>query len=635
MSPRHAQPSRWRRILRWPVVTAVVVVLALAAGAFVAYQKWWSQPSNTAAGTTSAAPTFNVPAPTAAANKAAALPVDAPAAQNGAAPCTQVRVLSSLENADVLQAAATAYAAKPRDVGGVCVQIAVTAGASGPSASAAAQGFPAQGDPDKPTLWIPDSSVWLGPATVGSKGFVDPSTATTVAQTGIVVAMPKKMAQATSWQASAPSWKQVFATAADADYWKSNGHPEWGPFKFAKTSPQVASSGLFGLMASYGAATGNQTSFTVNQVNSPATVKKVAAAELTISHYMTTPEQFLVRARQADSQGAISGFLSAVIVDEKSVWDYNRGVSSVDGVTTTVEAPPTEKLVPIYPSEGVYVAKSSAVVLSGPWVAEAQKAAAADFVTFLTTQEGQDVVRKNGYRDILGSADSAVASVGTLRSTLKPIKEPAPAVAVAVRNSFDSVRKRARILFLIDVSGSMADPVSAGGPTKLAGAQSAINGALDYFTADDEVGLAAFSNNENQPITPGLVTAVGPLAQNAAAIKASLASLAPISQTPLYAAVTGFAADMANAYEPDRINAIVLLSDGRNETSLPGQLTDLTAALSADTTTTPVLVFALAYGADADAPSLQSITKASGGQYYDATNASTLNTVLADLVTSF
>ena len=55
--------------------------------------------------------------------------------------------------------------------------------------------------------------------------------------------------------------------------------------------------------------------------------------ELATSHYMATPEHFLWHARQADDKGSAADFLSAVIVDEKSVWDYNRGITSRDGVT--------------------------------------------------------------------------------------------------------------------------------------------------------------------------------------------------------------------------------------------------------------------------------------------------------------
>jgi Ca-activated chloride channel homolog len=49
----------------------------------------------------------------------------------------------------------------------------------------------------------------------------------------------------------------------------------------------------------------------------------------------------------------------------------------------------------------------------------------------------------------------------------------------------------------------------------------------------------------------------------------------------------------------------------------------------------PVLIFTLAYGADADVAALQSISSATGAHFYDATDPSKLGDVLGDLVTSF
>lgn len=60
------------------------------------------------------------------------------------------------------------------------------------------------------------------------------------------------------------------------------------------------------------------------ELDAPSLVEKVLAVELGTSHYMATPEYLLWHARQADDAGKVSQLLSAVIVDEISVWDYNR-----------------------------------------------------------------------------------------------------------------------------------------------------------------------------------------------------------------------------------------------------------------------------------------------------------------------
>ena len=111
-----------------------------------------------------------------------------------------------------------------------------------------------------------------------------------------------------------------------------------------------------------------------------------------------------------------------------------------------------------------------------------------------------------------------------------------------------------------------------------------------------------------------------------------------MGDTPLYQAVDTFAAQQAQSWSSDRITAIVLLSDGENDT--PNAPTigaeQMLANLQATCTTrTPVLIFTLAYGADADVATLQSISSATGAHYYDATDPTKLEAVLGDLVTSF
>ena len=99
------------------------------------------------------------------------------------------------------------------------------------------------------------------------------------------------------------------------------------------------------------------------------------------------------------------------------------------------------------------------------------------------------------------------------------------------------MRKRAEVLFLVDVSGSMEEPI-AGGKTKLAAAKDAITQALGHFTPGDNVGLAAFSADDDGAITPGLVSPVEDIGSGRAGFLKSLGALRPIEWTPLYSAST-------------------------------------------------------------------------------------------------
>jgi Ca-activated chloride channel homolog len=557
---------------------------------------------------------------------------DSPAAAAGSAPCIPLDILTSLENADMVRALAAEYKAKPRSVDGKCVAPAVTQEKSGVAAGKVAAQLPGVAAGDRPAIWLPDSSAWLRIAREGASGSLVPEEGTSLARSAIVVAMPETMAAALGWDSKPPSWSEVFRMAGEQDVWERLGHGDWGKFKFGKSSPLISTSGLMALAASYGAAGGSVGGLEGMDLSAPSLVEKVRAVELGTSHYMATPEHFLWHAREADDAGQVSEFLSAVIVDEKSVWDYNRGVVSEDGKTKKSGPAPKEPLRAIYPNDGVHVADNPAVILDGGWVGSQQRLAAEDFLAFAVTEQGQHVVKASGYRTVQGQLDAGVAATGRYAETLQPLPLPKGGVLTAIKDSFADVRKRARALFLLDVSESM---VQETGVTKLQRAKDAVGKALDHFTGEDEIGLAAFSQVGDGPLTPGIVSPVAPYGTNKDDIKAKLGELKAVDATPLFEAVSRFAGDQAKAYKDSFINTIVLLSDGKNDTTHPGDLSGLSEQLGHQNHSTPVLVFTLAYGPDADVPTLREIARASGAHYYDATDPNRLEEVLSELVTSF
>lgn len=621
---RHRQERR-RRPSRWGIIAGAVALL-LVAGAAVTAVILGGQGGAT------------VPDPSS--EPVAAEPIDfpddEPAAAAGNDPCTTVNVLSSFENAEMMTRLAEGYNAKPRDVNGTCVTITVSKDKSGLVAEDSSHSFTGVPEDQRPIVWVPDASSWIALTRATGGGASVPAESTSLGASNIVLAMPEALAAAIGWDEEAPSWGEVFEAAADENAWSDLGHPEWGAFKLGKTSPLIASSGEAALLTSYGSAAGSGGELTRAEILDPEVTEVVRQHELATSHYMATPEHFLWHARQSAEQGSVADFLSAVIVDEKSVWDYNRGVTSRDGVNRIQGEPPAEKLVPIYPTDGFYVADNPAVVLTGAWVDDTEAAGAEDFLRYAQTKQGQQIVRETGYRDLNGRFDSLVAEVGQFAAEPSgAIAYPPASVIRATHSAFPEVRKRAEVLFLIDVSGSMEEPI-VGGETKLAAAKDAITQALGHFTPGDNVGLAAFSAVDMNPITPGLVSPVADIGDTRADFLRALGGLRPIEFTPLYAAVDEFTRQRAADWNPDRINAIVLLSDGKNEYFGPSVTADqMIANLGEHHHHNPVLIFTLAYGADADVATLQSISSATGAHYYDATDPTKVGDVLGDLVTSF
>jgi Ca-activated chloride channel family protein len=219
-----------------------------------------------------------------------------------------------------------------------------------------------------------------------------------------------------------------------------------------------------------------------------------------------------------------------------------------------------------------------------------------------------------------------------VKITLNP---PGPTVLRDVRQVWTQVRKPARVLVVMDVSGSMASESGYGSESKLELAKKAATSALTQLTDTDQMGLWAFTTDLPTPdtITADLV-GVGPLAQTRQPIVDAIASLTPLNGTPLYAA-TREAADAMNAQnDPNSINAVVVLTDGRNEytdNDLDGLLRELTASAQEN----GVRVFTIAYGPDADLATLQEISEASRAAAYDARNPTSIDKVFSDVLSNF
>lgn len=125
-------------------------------------------------------------------------------------------------------------------------------------------------------------------------------------------------------------------------------------------------------------------------------------------------------------------------------------------------------------------------------------------------------------------------------------------------------------------------------------------------------------------------------------LAAAVDGLFPTNGTPLYTATQQAYDDAVAAYDPDSINAVVLLSDGVNDdgdtADDEAQLDALLTALgegSEGSRSRPVRVFPISYGTGADQATLQEIAEASNAALYVATDPATIDRVLAAVISNF
>lgn len=568
--------------------------------------------------------------------------------------CVTVDVAVSSEKIDLLGALANDFNDSDRaEVSGECVFVDVRSKASGAVTTALAQGWDEAVDGPRPIIWSPASSAW---GTILNQKLADagqapmaPENPTPFMLTPLVIAMPQPMAEALGYPEKPIGWSDILALSKSDAGWAAYGHPEWGPFRLGKTNPNYSTSGLSALIAQTYAATGKTSGLSAEDLANPAVVQYGSDIESSVVHYGDITMTFLNNWFRADRRGNALTYASAVAVEEKSLIDYNKG--NPDGVLSQGEVPkkPRIPLVGIYPTEGTLYSDNPFFVLDADWVSKDQKAAAEKFQTFVQEPANQKKVLKYGFRP--GNPEVALGAPVIAANGVDPdqpqtlLEVPSGPVMIDLLDAWATQRKGARVMLVLDVSGSMgdpADPAEPDGPTKLDLAKQAVTSGLGNFKAEDLVGLRTFTTNDDgKPIVTDL-SPVAPIGPNREALINQVNSLIPLRGTPLYDVTQESYDAMLATYDPSLINAVIVLTDGMNDDGTASDDQQQFDALLADVkansngeNSKPVRIFTVAYGSGADPKELRQIAETSNATAYQASDATTINQVFAAVVSNF
>lgn len=532
--------------------------------------------------------------------------------------CTPLAVSVSQEKAVLLGEIGEAFSRESQSASGACVAVKVTSKPSGTAEEALARGWDDRVDGPRPDVWSPASTSWtvlLQQHRAGRDATsIVPDRSPSLMQSPLVLAMPVTMAEALGWPDRPIGWSDLLALARDPRGWGAFGHPEWGHFRMGKTNPTISTSGLHALIAAYFAATGRSADLTEADVTDPKVVAFVKGVESSVVHYGETASTFLRNLRAADARGAALTYVSAIAIEEKQILDYNQGQGGVR---------PAMPLAAVYPKEGTLVADHPYVVLNAPWIDDAKRAAAAQFLAYIGRAEIQQRFRDAGFRDHDGAAGPQITTANGLipAGPAIVIAPPSPAVLAHIQQSWTDVRKRARVLMVLDVSGSMSGE-------KIDLMRRAAAAALDQFAPDDELGLWSFESTHRELVP------ISPVAQRRDEMKAVIGRLVANGGTALYATVHASVEHMTQRIDESRINAVLFLTDGKNEHT-DRDLDRVLRALQNEDEQRRIRVFTIAYGKDADQKTLRQIAEASSGSFYDATNPATIEKVFTDVVSNF
>jgi len=313
---------------------------------------------------------------------------------------------------------------------------------------------------------------------------------------------------------------------------------------------------------------------------------------------------------------------------------------SEQALVTHNEATPGDKARAVYLGPGGFALDYPvAAVGQDPGAA----AAAADLARVLATEPVRGALQDAGFR----APDQSAGSALTAGNGVDPAHREtgaAPtqqAVDEAIRN-VQVTNEASRMLAVMDISGSMLAMVpGSGGADRISLAKDAAARGLSLYRADSDIGLWEFSadltaTGDHRELIP--ISSLGPDGQGgtgAARLAAALSGLQAIPNggTGLYDTTLDAVRAVRAGYDPSRVNAVLLLTDGMNDDDKSITLDQLLGTLTAEQDPTkPVPVISIAFGPDSDVAALQQISKATGGATYLSQDPRQIGEIFLDAV---
>ncbi|GAA2220924.1 substrate-binding and VWA domain-containing protein [Micromonospora olivasterospora] len=553
-----------------------------------------------------------------------------PAADVG---CTPLEVSSSTEKDVLLGELAERYNKSDRRVGDRCAVVTVHGLTSGATMDALAGDWAVkQPNLPRPQVWMPTSTLWTGQLKLldeaAGRPAQTPGRYPSIANSPLVIAMPQPKGKLLQQQGPL-GWGEILGLSGRTG-WATFGRPEWGRFTFGKVNPYLSTSGLAATIATYYAAINRASDLTESDLANPAVTQFVRRIEANVSHYSDDIVDLLKDRAEADLLGAGTAAqtdMSAVVTQEELVYQYNEGELS-----PTRGEKPRVPLVAVYPKEGTFNLDHPYVVL--PSASPEQRAAAADFLAFLQESPQQRSFGRLGFRDHERNASGPlVASVGGRGAQdLTYFDPPDPTVVKAILAGWGTLRKKANILVAVDTSGSMNAKI--GDRTRFQVATRAAAKGFGLLNSEDQVALWSFSSETKQRPKSPYSEEVRLSAFDQEALTNEINNLHVEGGTALYATVRAAHRHMLDHYDQSRINAVVVLTDGKNEYNKDNNLAQLLKDVTLDPER-PVKIFCIAFDEQSDFGTLDRIAKTSAGKAFDARDPAKIDDAFVKLVSSF
>jgi Ca-activated chloride channel family protein len=428
----------------------------------------------------------------------------------------------------------------------------------------------------------------------------------------VVIAMWRPMAEAMGYGKKPIGWADVLDLARDPKGWERYGKPQWGQFRFGHTHPLYSNSGLISILAEVYASTNGKTDgLTADDVKKAGPF--LEGIERAVVHYGESTGFFGTRMFSNDL-----AYLNAAVLYENMVIEAHDRKQYPDL--------PAE-VVAIYPKEGTFWSDHPACVVQRPWVTEEHKKAAEAFVEYLQQDEQQGKALRFGFRPgvekvALGAPIDRDHGVDQNQPRMV-LEVPAYDVMEAVIDLWKEHKKGANITLVIDVSGSMNEE------QKLLNAKKGARALVSVLGPHDKLSLLVFSSKFSW-----VRKDVGMDEKGRQEMTGEINSLLAQGETALYDSVQEAYQFAQKGQAPDKISAVIVLTDGEDNKSKLPTVDDLLKEIKFDPEKSPTRVFTIAYGRDASREVLKKIADATKAKTYDGDPKNVLK-IFNDVATFF
>lgn len=466
-----------------------------------------------------------------------------------------------------------------------CVQVTVSAQEPVDVFNALSGSGPVVGKIDS-DVWIPDSSLWvdLVRSASGGAGKIR-TTGTNVAESPVIMAVSRALADADPDRIRGASWRSL-VPAPTASAAKFDAH---------MLDPTHSASGMGALLAIH------------DKLGNGDSGLAALTAVVRRLQNRTAPD---ANALFGSFVRPTDGKQPVLVTSEQSVWSHNDASSAYPAVG-------------VYPSDGSYY-------LDYPYVLTTKNskrmAAAQAFRSAVTSKSAREELQNEGFRSPDGKAGPALTGAPGMRATAPhKFATPSPGTVDDVLQAWKRLMLGTRTYALLDVSGSMTTPIPGSDETRMQAMAKAAQEGLGEFPDSDEVGVRLFSTNMDGMRDWKEVVPIGPMSakingqERRDAINSALAGAAPNpdGNTGLYDSIFDAYKSLTSSYQPDKVNSIMVFTDGREDDPNGMSLTTLLQKLHKEfDPDRPVSVFAIGIGPDIDPSALEKIAAATNGDVY-------------------